>query len=155
TTKPHTSAHVPAAHVTTPPPTTVAPAGEPPAFPARPTKGPHRIDPNPPEKPPSKNSDNTPAGYPTHRRDPPTDGAANRPPDCAQVTVFDPPTCPQSAPAVANAANVQWALLNDPRLSAAAIAHTTRQADGAMHTIVTVYERFQMELIYTVDGKTV
>jgi len=150
-TKSATSSDKPAAHVTTPPPT-VTPSSGPPAFPARPTKGPQRIDPKPQSKPPSKNSDNTPPGYPTDWRDRAIDAAANRLWDCAQVTVLDPVACPQSATATGTVATVQWALLNDPRLSAAAIAHTTRLADGTMHTVVTVYERFQMDVTYTADG---
>ena len=37
-------------------------------------------------------------------------------------------------------------------LSAATVAHTTRAANGTMHTVVTVYERFQMDVTYTADG---
>jgi hypothetical protein len=152
TTKPGTSAHKPAAHVATPPPNTVTPPSQPPAFPARPTKGPHRIDPKPQQKPPSKNSDNTPAGYPTDWRDRAADAAANGLWDCSHVTVLDPTACPQSTTASGAVSNIHWALLNDPRLSAAAIAHTTLTTDGTMHTVVTVYERFQMEVLYTAGG---
>ena len=151
-TTPSTRAHRPTTHVTTPSPTTVTPSSEPPAFPARPTKGPHRIDPKPQQKPPSKNSDNTPAGYPTDWRDRAINTAADGLWDCTQAKVLDPPACPQSATASGTIANVQWALLNDAPLSAAAVAHTTRAADGTTHTIVTVYERFQMEVMYTADG---
>jgi len=154
TTKPGTSAHKPAAHAPIPPPTTVTPSSQPPAFPARPTKGPHRIDPNPQPKPPSNNSDNTPAGYPTDWRDRAADAAANGLWDCSHVTVLDPKACPQSTTASGAASNVQWALLNDPRLSSAAIAHTTRATDGTMHTVVTVYQRFQMEVMYTAGGNS-
>jgi hypothetical protein len=152
TTKPHPSAHRSTVHPTTPPATTVTPAAGPPAFPARPTKGPHRIDPKPQQKPPSKNSENTPPGYPTDWRDRAIGTAASGLWDCTQVTVLDPPACPQSVTASGTIENVQWALLNDAPLSAAAVAHTTRAADGTTHTIVTVYERFQMEVMYTADG---
>jgi hypothetical protein len=138
--------------VTTPAPTTVTPSSEPPVFPARPTKGPHRIEPKPQAKPPSNHSDNTPPGYPTDWRDRAISTAATGLWDCTQVTVLDPPACPQSVTASGTIANVQWALLNDAPLSAAAVAHTTRAADGTTHTIVTVYERFQTDVTYTADG---
>jgi len=154
TTTTHTGAHKPAAHIASPPPTTVTPPSQPPAFPARPTKGPHRIDPKPQQKPPSKNSDNTPAGYPTDWRDRAVDAAANGLWDCSHVTVLDPTACPQSTTAPAAVSDVMWALLNDPRLSSAAVAHTTRAADGTMHTVVTVYERFQMEVTYLTGGNS-
>jgi hypothetical protein len=153
TATPSTSAHNPAVQDATPP-TPVTPSSVPPAFPARPTKGPHRIAPKPQQKPPSKNSDNTPPGYPTDWRDRAIDAAAKGLFDCSHATVLDPSACPQSATASAPAADVQWTLLNDPAQSAAAVAHTTRAADGALRTIVTVYARFQMYVTYTAEGRS-
>ena len=109
---------------------------------------------------PSKNSSNTPPGFPTDWRTLATQAATGQLDlICPQATTLTPTACPQQAVAAganAQAQGVVWTLLNQPYDGAVVVAKT---APGfpALHippsTSVTVYEAFQMEATYNeLDG---
>ena len=147
---------------TTPAPTTTTPTStptteplDPPAFPARPNEPGGRVDPTEPTEPttepPSDNSQNTPAGYPTDWREQAIDVTSLRMLFCSMSDSIAPADCPQSVVAP-GAENVTWRLLGDPTTTAAAVATTTRNAAGDSSTLVTVYERFRMLATYTLPA---
>jgi len=135
--------------VTTTPTSTPPAEPEDPTFPPRPNEPGGRIDPNTPTtEPPSDNSQNTPAGYPSDWREQAMNSAAIRLLVCSVTDSLAPAGCPQSAVA-AGAQNVTWRILGDPATTAAAVATTTTNAAGEPSTLVTVYDRFRMVATYT------
>ena len=121
----------------------------------RPEKPSTRVHPKGGPKSPPKYSDNTPPGYPIDWRARAMAAAAAQIKTCAQANTLSQNACPQSAPADTAAQSIHWTLINDPAAEAVAIAHTrTAPGSTAPITTVTVYERFQMDVSYTVDGAT-
>jgi hypothetical protein len=109
---------------------------------------------------PTKNSSNTPPGYPTDWRYQATEAAALRLQQCAKTTSASQIGCPQSAIPVGpntQIASISWTLLNVPEDGAAVIAKT-QPGNPRIHlaptTTVTVYEAFQMSATYTEVGAT-
>jgi hypothetical protein len=125
----------------------------------RPVKPSKRVHPKGPVKKPSKNSDNTPPGFPTDWRARAIAAGAQQLKSCAQTDALAPVDCPQVATATGTPQSVQWALLNDPQSGAAVVAQTKVSHDQwgnpSRATTVTVYERFQMAATITAaDGTT-
>jgi hypothetical protein len=154
--------------VAKPKPTVTAPTTTQPSLPAsstqiatpRPHAPPQRIKPVDAGPPPSKNSSNTPPGFPADWRQQATDMASMQ---LAWPCTFDPSPAPAGCPQQVTAAavgikpdSVAWTLLNDPHAGAAVVAKTTPGNPArhiAPHTSVTVYEAFQMVATYTAaDG---
>ena len=148
----------PAVTTTTEPlklPTSDTPIAKTPAHPPAQPITPVGSDPEP-----TKNSSNTPPGYPTDWRDKATEAAALQLQQCAAATGASQVGCPQNAiPEGDNAqiASISWTLLNVPEQGAAVIAKTkpgNPRKHLAPSTTITVYEAFQMSATYTEVGGT-
>jgi hypothetical protein len=120
----------------------------------RPVKPSKRVNPKGPVKKPSKNSDNTPPGFPDNWRTRAIAAGAKQLQACAASDTLAPADCPQVA---IGAGTVQWTLLNNPQTGAAVVAQSKVTQDQwgnpSRATTVTVYERFQMTATITgADG---
>jgi hypothetical protein len=148
--------------VTTTPPTIALPDPQTPIATSRPHVPSTRVTPDDPGRPPSKNSSNTPPGFPADwRAQAATAAAAQLVLICPQATTPTQIGCPQQASAPdldPLSQSLQWSIFNQPYDGAAVIAKTTpgNPARGiAPKTAVTVYEAFQMAATYTAaDGAT-
>ena len=148
--------HPPTTHNPHPPSGSVTPP-PPPLNPPRPVKPSKRVKPGHVAKPPSKNSENTPPGYPIDWRKRAIAAAAKQLGSCADDVTLTPADCPQVATATGAVQSVQWSLLNDPRSGAVVVAQSKATTDQwgnpSRTTTVTVYERFQMDASITAtDG---
>jgi hypothetical protein len=153
TGSPPTIAHNPhtSGQSATPPP--------PPLNKPRPVKPSKRVKPGHVVKPPSKNSENTPPGYPIDWRQRAIAAGAKQLTVCAQAVTLAPTDCPQVATAADASQPVQWTLLNDPRVGAVVIAQSKATQDQwgnpSRTTTVTIYERFQMDASITGAGGSI